>query len=66
MFVLNTEEGRMSTHLSKFRSAVVLVVVLGLLMLVVAPAAAVSVDLDDLWVWLVRCFVAMAGGHVDW
>ncbi len=61
MFVLNTEEGTMLTHLSKFRSAVVVGV-----MFVATVASAVPVDPNDLWVWIVRCLVSMSGGHVDW
>ena len=61
MFVLNTEEGTMSKYLPKFRSALVVA-----LMFMATVATAVPVDPNDLWHWIVRCLIAMSGGHVDW
>ncbi len=61
MFVSKTEEGTMSMHLPKFRSVVVVA-----LMFMATVATAVPVDPNDLWSWIVRCFIAMSGGHVDW
>ena len=61
MFVLNTEGDMMSKHLPKFRSAVVIA-----LMFMATVASAVPVDPNDLWVWIVRCLIAMSGGYVDW
>jgi hypothetical protein len=48
-------------HLPKFRSVVVVA-----LMFMATVATAVPVDPNDLWSWIVRCFIAMSGGHVDW